>query len=945
MIKLVPITIAFLLFTGLITVKAQQSKIIPVGTAKGIARDTAQNYVLKSATVSIFKVADSTLLSYQMTNNYGEFNFNNLPLDQALKLEISHVGYMTARKNFKVPSGKNTIDLQTIIVNRLDNNLEEVQISIPPISMNGDTLEFNAIAFKLDTNATVEDMLRAIPNVTLWGDGQITVNGTEVKSLKVNGKSFFDGEAKIALQNISKNALQKIQVYNTARNESNPLDSTLEMNLKLKKGKDIGYFGKIGAGYGTNNRFETDASINMFTPKMQLALVCAINNVNKTPNSINSLMSNSTFKGVGTNVEYQPDFRSTGLNRPITAGVSFTYNFVESPTYQNKNVLKSDYFIQDRNSDFISESQTTTSVNSTDKIFENSNTKNSSMNTSQRFNSKYELTKRGHNLNLSQSANVNQGTGIDQTYRTAGNLQNALTSTNNSFNTRSNNNKSFNLRGGYRYSPNFITQKTRFRGLTADYSLSAYNNESQRSTITEFKSFTNAASNQKINRKYNSSSDGINQTLDLNLSDLKSLIFGNKRLAGINFGLTNKLAIKSDKNNDNVQDLDTLNNIYHANTYLKNKIQTNVIEEIPGFSLQKSFSKSLSNRFYKSLTLKFHPKQILITQDNKSDRSFQNIKRNYQRFAPDAGISFYNHQYGEYSRSFDLRYSTTLRIPTIQQLAPLTDSSNLYYLQKGNINLRKVVQQAITFSFNHYDESSKNTLNYNFNVSAGLTKDNIVDSLLIDDQNKRTVFLVNANGNKYINFNGSINKAYKLKTSELQLSLNASVDANKNPGYTNNVFTFSSNLNTNLNASINYTYKSYLAVVLGQSYGTYQSKQEAFNTEYSGKNLGTNLSSSYNVTKKFTLNSNVSFNNASSSGAKDINFTIWNASAVYRFLKGNNAEFKLSALDLLRQNSSVINYGSSNSFTIGTRNVLEQYFMATISYYPRQFGKKEKPGK
>ncbi|HMI01099.1 MAG TPA: hypothetical protein VK541_01380, partial [Pedobacter sp.] len=281
----------------------------------------------------------------------------------------------------------------------------------------------------------------------------------------------------------------------------------------------------------------------------------------------------------------------------------------------------------------------------------------------------------------------------------------------------------------------------------------------------------------------------------------------------------------------------------------------------------------------------------------------------------------------------------------IQQLAPLTDSTNLYYLQRGNINLRAAVRQEIAFSLNHYDQTNKNTLNYNLRMSAGLVKDNIVDSLLIDDQNRRTVFLVNADGHKYINFNGSVRKAFKLKSSELQFSLNSYVNANKNPGYTNNVFTFSSNLNTNSGANVNYTYKSYLAVALGQSYSTYQSKQEAFNTQYSGKNLGTNLSTSYNVTKRFTLYSNVSFNNSSSSNAKDVNFTIWNASAVYRFLKGNNAEFKFSALDLLRQNTSVINYGNSNSFTIGTQNVLKQYFMTTISYYPRQFGKKNKAKK
>jgi len=422
---------------------------------------------------------------------------------------------------------------------------------------------------------------------------------------------------------------------------------------------------------------------------------------------------------------------------------------------------------------------------------------------------------------------------------------------------------------------------------------------------------------------------------------LKTILFGKLKFAGIGIDLTNRLILKSDKNDNRVQDLDTLTNTYRINNYLNNQVQTDLIEEAPGLRIQKSFSKRLSNRFSKYLSVGFQPKFIIIGQNNKSDRSIQNIKRNYQRFVPDASVSYSDYNYGEYQRSYSLNYSTTMGIPTIQQLAPLTDSTNLYYLQRGNVNLKNTVQQQVSFSFYHYDQKNKNTLNYSISGNVGLIEDNIVDSLLIDDQtNTRTVFLVNANGNRFINAYANISKAYKLKSSELQIRLNASGNTNKNPGYTNNIFTFSSNLNTRSSANVNYTYKAYFALELGQSLETYRSKQEAFNTEYSGKNLGTSASASYNVTKKLTLSSNVTFNNSSSSAAKDINFTIWNANAVYRFLKGNNAEVKFSALDLLHQNSSVINYGNSNSFTIGTQNVLKQYFMTTLSYYPRQFGKK-----
>src|SRR5215217_354129 len=126
MSKLTTVTLAFLLSITCITLRAQQASPANPGSVKGLVRDTAQKYVLKSATVSVYKAADSTLLSYQVTNNYGEFNFKNLPVNLPLRLDVSHIGYLTSRKQFTIPADKNTIDLQTIIATRRDVMLNDV---------------------------------------------------------------------------------------------------------------------------------------------------------------------------------------------------------------------------------------------------------------------------------------------------------------------------------------------------------------------------------------------------------------------------------------------------------------------------------------------------------------------------------------------------------------------------------------------------------------------------------------------------------------------------------------------------------------------------------------------------------------------------------------------------------------------------------------------------
>ncbi|HEX8023600.1 MAG TPA: hypothetical protein VF500_26875, partial [Mucilaginibacter sp.] len=312
-----------LLFSLILYSTAQAQKKDPghIGTVKGVVRDSVHNYVLQATTVAVYNAQDSSLINYQLTNNFGEFQLSNLPVGVKLRLITSYAGYKTLVQTLIIAPKDPKLDLKNINMERHEIELKEVVIKAPPpVQMNGDTLEFNADAFKLDKNAVTEDLLRKLPGVTIWGDGDITVNGRKVSSVLVNGKPFFSGVTKIATQNLPKDAVDKIQVYQKLKNQDNPLDSTTEVNIKLKKDNSSGHFGKLGGGYGTNKRYETDVSINSFTSLTQFGIVGAANNINKVANNVSTLMGNSTYKGVGANVTYQPDFSMQGINKPITGG-------------------------------------------------------------------------------------------------------------------------------------------------------------------------------------------------------------------------------------------------------------------------------------------------------------------------------------------------------------------------------------------------------------------------------------------------------------------------------------------------------------------------------------------------------------------------------------------------------------------------------------------------
>lgn len=235
------------LLSGLfLTSSAQKKDSTYVGQITGAVKDSLHNLMLRSATLSIYKAENAQLLGYQLSNNFGKFQFKEMPVGTKLQVVMTYVGYQPYKKEFIIPKDTKQMDLKTLIAERAENNLKEVSISAkPPMQMNGDTLEFNADAFKVEPNSTVEDLLRRLTGVTVWSDGLITVNGKKISNLYVEGKPFFGGAIKIATQNLPKDIVEKIQVYEDKGrpDEAAKEDPVTNMNIVLKKDKKSGLFG------------------------------------------------------------------------------------------------------------------------------------------------------------------------------------------------------------------------------------------------------------------------------------------------------------------------------------------------------------------------------------------------------------------------------------------------------------------------------------------------------------------------------------------------------------------------------------------------------------------------------------------------------------------------------------------------------------------------------
>ena len=241
---------------------------------------------LPLSTVLLLDPVDTTLISYTRADEKGHFILKNQKRKAAL-LKISYVGYMPQLIDI-IPEAAGPIDIGEVRLKEIAKDLFEVVVKAAkaPMSIRGDTIEYDARKFKVAPGSSVEDLLRRLPGIEVNQEGGISSEGQEVTKVTVDGKRFFGNDPKTATKNLPAEGVSKVQVFDEESEEekltgasSTPPEKT--MNLELKEEFKKGGFGKIIAGAGTEERAELKGNYNKFNKKEQFSIIGIANNTGR----------------------------------------------------------------------------------------------------------------------------------------------------------------------------------------------------------------------------------------------------------------------------------------------------------------------------------------------------------------------------------------------------------------------------------------------------------------------------------------------------------------------------------------------------------------------------------------------------------------------------------------------------------------------------------------
>ena len=293
------ITILLLLCVAATTAMAQK-------TLSGTILSKTDGQPVEMATVRLFAYegGDSTMVQGAQTYYDGLFILSNIRAGK-YRLLVSSVGYNEHSQWVEMKDVD--LDLPTIRLVEQVQELAEVSVQgrAAEMTVKGDTIEYNTAAYQVSETATVEELLKKMNGVEVDKEGNVTINGEEIKGVRIDGKKFFGDDVQTATKNIPADMIEKIQVIDE-KSEMAKLtgfeDDETEriINLSLKKDRKKGVFGNysgaVGADMVADNgkwfdydshflendaRYNANIFTNLLLGESQTTIVGGANNTNE----------------------------------------------------------------------------------------------------------------------------------------------------------------------------------------------------------------------------------------------------------------------------------------------------------------------------------------------------------------------------------------------------------------------------------------------------------------------------------------------------------------------------------------------------------------------------------------------------------------------------------------------------------------------------------------
>ncbi len=853
-------------------------------------------------------------------------------MDLPLRVIITFSGYQAFRKEFELNSANPSVNFNMVKLPTSSHILDEVVVIAerPPVVMKNDTIEFNASSFKTLPNALVEDLLKKLPGVQVDADGNITVNGKPVNRILVDGKTFFGDDPKMATRNLPANIIDKVQVVDDKdqllRNGDDNINNVGKVvNITLKKGVKKGWFGKVYAGGGTDQRFEGGGIANIFRDTLQVSVLGYANNLNKpgfgltdltqtggldrSNSNLNSRSTSIWSSGAGSGISINGiSFGGMQGNGGIATSKGIGFNLNHAPNA--KQSLFAQYFygnvlVDRRNENDTRQYNNDTIINNTSVVTGNVITNAHNIGIGGKFKPDSVTTIQASANYIIGLQNEDRFSDINSSHNILGPLSYGNINQNNISNT-------YYYRHAFTYTQLSRTKKG--RRFTIFHTLDINNRFNYYTTNSTTNYLYPIAYDSLLKQLRQEGVPRTDATAAFNYSEPFSKTLTLRVGGRYEYG----------KLNDAIA-------TFNPNT-------TDKKYDVVNPSLSSIFNRE-SNRFYITTGLEFKVKGLVITPSARTlFQSVTNdlvslgnpIRQKTSDILPGLSVVY---------KQLNINYSKDIVLPSYNYLIPVADNTNPYLISKGNANL--LPSTRYNYSVSYYMNDPKRNLNINLNANGGYVENDVIQSITVDQTGVQTNMPVNANGSGNFGINYNINRQYRHnqkfiygwnigawygfnKSRLLYNGENSWQDTYNLQQWAGVQLNFNDKFEWNSNGSTGYNFTSYSSSAF--------SKLEVRNYDVSTELI-------LRIPKHVIWESTINYvTNGSVIPGLPTSYVRWNAAINFTMLKDEKGVLRLSVFDILNNGNSINTRAGSNVITTSQTNILTRYFMATFTYNIRAIG-------
>ena len=886
-------------------------------------RDTSALY---GAVVVLRHFPDSTLTG-AVADTAGHFEFADVQ-DGSYKMTIRYSSFVPEVRMLNVQGTSLELGVIPMFPDSTMLSTVVIKSNMIRIVQKNDTIEMNAAAFKTNPDATAEDLVAKMPGITVV-NGEVKAQGETVQKVLVDGKEYFGDDASSVLKNMPADMVDKVQIFDQKSDQSlftgvDDGNTKKTMNIVTKNQYSNATFGKIYAGYGTDNRYQAGFVINDFRQQQKFTILGNFNNINQVNFATQDLSSitgggsrGSSGRGGGRGGD---NTFMVGKQSGISSVNSFGLNY--SNRWGTKTQVSGSYFFTNTSNTNNAFTQRTYYSPASGNFYRQDNVTGTD-NLGHRASLRLEYTPDSVNSFVFSPRFNYQYTDYSNSLLaanyTATDSINKTSSRNASLNT------SWNIGGSLNYRHRFAkagrTMAVEFNGSYTDRTGSG-------DLLSRNTWYGTPDSIVVLNQS--SSLSGLSWNVSPTLTWTEKA--GKTGIVSFSYNPSYSLNTSQKQ----TLNFDSLASDYTiVDTTVSNSYNNYVLSHKAGINYRMS-KKDANWQFGLDGMHTEISGETYFPDSLNTTASFNNL-------LPSASVQWKKGK----KVSARVNYRTSTNVPSVSQLQQVVDNSNPLVLSSGNPYLKQSYSHSL---FGRYSLTNADKATNLFLFVSGTVTTNYIGSSLLITENDTVVGngVVLGRGGQYtrpVNMNGyyviSTYGVYSRPLMKLKsnMSLNWSYSMSAAPGLINsvkniarsNTFGAGAMLTSNISPKIDFS--------LGWN-GTFVMVNNSTSSETSNNYYYHVPTFRFNwmFGKGLVFTTDVNYTSYRGLGTGfNQDFILWNAAFAYKFAKDQQCEVRISAFDLLQQNNSLQRNISETYLEDVRTDVLQQYFMMTFTWNIKKF--------